>query len=616
VGTLKTQVAGTAVQGGHTADQWLRGGVEKLDRTVGGPARRNAVLMLAFLLSLDSADQGAIGAVAPYLEPDLHISNVQLGLLVTITSLVGVVLTVPMGVLVDRFNRTRLLMVMVCLWGVAELVSAFATTYWWLVVFRVMLGGVTAVAAPAVASLTGDYFPPGDRGRIYGTIVAGELLGAGFGVLVAGELAALAGWRPALAVLALPSIALAWVLHRMPEPARGGQSWIPRGAEAIASAEDVERGERPEGAGDPLPTPEDGGGSGTSPAVDADNAEVAENDVLEKVEEQGYEPAEEIVLDEDPSSISLGAAVRYVLKVRTNVITVVASSLGYFFFAGLKVFALLYVRGHYGVSQSLATILVVIVGFAALVGVLVGGRQSDRLIGRGHVTARIDVGLVGYTLAALLLAPALVLTSIGPALVLIMIAAAGIAAPNATLDAARLDVVPAQLWGRAESIRTALRAGLEAFAPLLFGYLSIWLGGHGSTGFAVAASGTKAPATTSAAVAGLGNAFLLMLVPLAASGIALWWARRAYPVDVASAGETQRRMSAAAERDRRRVSERHGRGGDAGDDGAGDDGAGDDGAGDDRAPDDRAGDERAAAGPGRGLPAPLRAARSAAGSRT
>ncbi len=459
--------AGTAIEARRRAGQWLGDGVGHLDRTVGGPARRNAILALAFLLSLDSADQGAIGAVAPYLEPALRISNFQLGLLVTITSLTGVVFTIPMGTLVDRLDRRRLLMVMVLLWAAAELASAFATSYWMLVLFRVALGGVTAVAAPAVASLTGDYFPPGDRGRIYGFIVAGELLGAGFGVLVAGEIAAVAGWRPALAVLALPSLALFYVLYRMPEPARGGQSWIPRGAETIVSAEQAERGERPEGAGEPVPSPavvpaapqqdqparntaadlasgsaradREGGGE----TEDGEPAEEA--DILAEVERQGYEPAEQIVLDQDPEELSLRGAVRYVLKVKTNVIIIVASSLGYMFFAGLKTFALLYVRGHWQLSQSLATILVLVVGAAAFVGVIVGGRRSDRMIAKGRVSARIDVGIVGYLGAAVLLVPALLSTSIALSLPLIMIAAAGIAAPNATLDAARLDIVPSQL---------------------------------------------------------------------------------------------------------------------------------------------------------------------------
>lgn len=594
---LRQEALGLEQQVADRAAEWLRVGVERIDRTVGGPARRNTILFLAAVLSLDSADQGAIGAVAPDLEPSLHITNFQLGLLVTITSLVAVVFTVPMGMLTDRVNRKHLLMVMIALWGGAELASGFSGSYWMLVIFRVALGGVTAVAAPAVASLTGDFFPPGDRGRIYGFIVAGELIGAGFGVLVAGEISALAGWRPALAILAIPSAVLVWVLRSMPEPARAGQSWIPRGATEVASAEDVERGERPEGAGESLaerygqasgsgrasdseagaaeePSPSEristaasatasaeppsapGSGQAGGGGADADagaagdaGADAAEEaNLLEKVQEQGVEPAEEIVLDEEPAKLTLRQAVRYVLKVRTNVIIIVTSSLGYFFFAGLKTFALLYVRGHYGISQGVATILVLIVGVAALAGVVLAGRGADSLIGKGRITARVDIGVVGYTIAALLLFPAILITNIGIALVLIMVAAAGIAAPNATLDAARLDIVPAQLWGRAESVRTVVRTSLEAFAPLIFGYLADRFGGKQGMGFGVAASGYHVPATSSAAVSGLGDAFLVMLVPLAASGVGLMWARRSYPVDVASAGESQQRMTDAQQR--------------------------------------------------------------------
>lgn len=54
----------------------LTGGMERLTEHVGGPARRRVVLLLlACVLSLDAADQGAIGAVAPDLTQSLHISN-------------------------------------------------------------------------------------------------------------------------------------------------------------------------------------------------------------------------------------------------------------------------------------------------------------------------------------------------------------------------------------------------------------------------------------------------------------------------------------------------------------------------------------------------------------
>jgi MFS family permease len=72
------------------------------------------------------------------------------------------------------------------LWGAAEILSALSPTYVFLLVIRLALGGLTAVTGPTLASLTGDLFPAKERSQIYGYILTGELIGAGFGLLVAG----------------------------------------------------------------------------------------------------------------------------------------------------------------------------------------------------------------------------------------------------------------------------------------------------------------------------------------------------------------------------------------------------------------------------------------------
>ncbi len=511
----------------HFVESNVHEGLDHLKAQVGGRARVQVVVLLAAVLGLDSADQGAIGAVAPQLEASLHISNLGLGLLVTVTALVGAAATVPMGSLVDRTNRVRLLAAAIVVWGVAEAVSGVATSYVMLVCTRVGLGAVVSVAAPAVASLTGDLFPASERGRIYGFIITGELLGAGFGVLISGLVAGWFGWRPAMAILAIPSVAVAYVLWRyLPEPARGGASWLRRGTESIPSAEEANRR-----AGQDAPDDSTPAGEGTS------------RPILEQIDRQGIEAEEEIVVDEDPSGWRLRRAVRYVLSVRTNVVMIVASSLGYFFFAGLKTFAVLFVRGNFHISQSVATLLVVVVGAGGIAGVVLAGHRSDRLIAKGRITARLDIGIVGYALAAALLAPAVLTSNLALALPLMVLAAAGVAAPNATLDAARLDVVPSQLWGRAEAVRTVVRTTLEAFAPLTFGLVAQQFGGS-SVGFGSAASGAKSAPGSPAEVRGLRDAFLIMLVPLAMSGLMLILGRRSYPVDVASAAQSQQRLVA------------------------------------------------------------------------
>ena len=128
-----------------------------------------------------------------------------MGLLITASSLVAAASSLPMGVLVDRTNRVRLLVVTVSLWSVCMAASGLATDYGVLLVTRLALGAVIAAAGPAVASLTGDLFPATERSRIYGMVLTGELLGAGAGLILSADVGAAAGWRAPFFVLAAPA---------------------------------------------------------------------------------------------------------------------------------------------------------------------------------------------------------------------------------------------------------------------------------------------------------------------------------------------------------------------------------------------------------------------------
>ena len=89
--------------------------------------------------------------------------------------------------------------------------------------------------------------------------------------------------------------------------------------------------------------------------------------------------------------MNLREAVRYILRVPTNTLLIISSSLGYFFFAGLQTFALVFVRGHYHASQATATLVLGLLVLGALIGTLISGPLSDWLTRRGHVEARVPV---------------------------------------------------------------------------------------------------------------------------------------------------------------------------------------------------------------------------------
>jgi MFS family permease len=503
----------------RTLGRLLRGEVV---RRVGGPARARVIALFGAVLALNGADVATVGAVAPQLEHALHIGNTKIGLLSSVALLVGAVFTIPVGLLVDRTKRMPLLAASIVLWSIASLISAFAASYGHLLLSRLALGAVTATAGPAIASLTGDYFPAHERGRIYAYILGGEIAGTAGGFIISGSVASLISWRAAFVLLAIPGFFLARTLWRtVPEPLRGGQSRLQPGALDFAAA-----------TAPPAPEPDS----------EPEQPIAAESELArEAAQRRGARPNPRLVLREDPQKMGLLSAVRYILSIPTNVSLIIGSSLGYFFFAGLQTFALLFVRGHYHAGQATAELVLAMLVIGALIGTLISGQVTDLMLRRGTLEARVWVPGVCYLGAGLLLIPGVVGTHLTPALWFDVGGAALLSAANPPLDAARLDIMPAGLWGRAESTRTVARSLAQAVAPLAFGGLADLIAGIAP---AQAPIGTHPGVVSPSIARGLEISFLIMLVSLFAAGIFLLRARKTYAEDVATAAASMQASEA------------------------------------------------------------------------
>jgi MFS family permease len=453
---------------------------------LGGAARTHVILVLACVLGLSGADTATIGASARELRHALGITNTDVGLLVTVSSLVAVIAALPFGVLADRVRRTWTLGGAIVLWGLAMLWSASVGSFGELLLARLFLGAVTAAAGPLVASLVGDYFPAGERGRIYGFILAGELLGSGFGFAVTGDIATLS-WRAALVILALPAFLLAWLVIHLPEPLRGGTAFPPR-----TRGKQTDQAAEPELSG---PT-----------------------DAQQLAREHGVAPDPRLVLHGDIRRLGLLAASRHVVQVRTNLILIAASACAHYFLAGMQTFGIEFAQDQYRIGQALANLMLLVVGVGAVLGVLAGGFLGDALIRGRHLNGRILISAIAATATTILFIPALFAHGTLTAVPYLCAAAFMLSAQTAPLDAARLDIMPPQLWGRAESIRSVLRSFAQALAPLLFGVISDEVFGGGRTGLQLT--------------------FAVMLLPLAASAALLYRALGTYPRDVATAAAT------------------------------------------------------------------------------
>jgi MFS family permease len=386
------------------------------------------------------------------------------------------------------------------------------------------VGALGGDPGPAISSLTGDYFAADERGRIWSYILVGEAAGTAFGFIVSGFVASAIGWRAAFVVLAIPGFFLArelWVT--VPEPPRGGQTHLEVGevdldaavahaAERAARAETVEEGAAP---------------------TDGDPHHQA---AAEAALRAGATPDPRLVLHGNPAQMGLVQSVRYIFSIPSNLLMILGSSLGYFYFAGLQTFALLFVKGHYHASQATAELSLALLVVGAVIGTVAGGRITDLMLERGYLAARVWVPGVCYVGAALMLLIGLLGSGLTPAIWFDVAGAAFISAANPPIQAARLDVVPAGLWGRASSALTVVRSLAQALAPLAFGGLSQLIAGIVP---AQAPIGTHPHAPSASTTTGLQGCFLIMLVTLVGAGVLLLRARTTFASDVASAAASE-----------------------------------------------------------------------------
>jgi MFS family permease len=143
-----------------------------------------------------------------------NVGFVELGLALTIGSVVSVTTQLPMGYLADHFGPRRLLIVALCLGGFALASIGLADSYAWLLVATGLLGIANAVYHPADYAILSARIAPSHIGRAFSVHTFAGMLGGAIAPAVMLVLATTTGVRAALIVAGLvgPLVALpiAW----------------------------------------------------------------------------------------------------------------------------------------------------------------------------------------------------------------------------------------------------------------------------------------------------------------------------------------------------------------------------------------------------------------------
>ncbi len=202
-------------------------------------ARAWTMVIILFLAGVVSAvDRGVLNMVVDPVRRDLAISDVQIGLLQGLAfGLFYATLGLPLGLVVDRANRSRLLAGAIFVWSLATIMSGLASNFGWMVGTRVVMGVAEATLGPCALSLISDLFPAHKRGFPLSVHMLGSAIAGGVGVMLVGfiltqaplgtfnlipALAYLPPWRLAFVLVGSMGMISAVLLLSQREPARRG----------------------------------------------------------------------------------------------------------------------------------------------------------------------------------------------------------------------------------------------------------------------------------------------------------------------------------------------------------------------------------------------------------
>ena len=184
------------------------------------PTREQWLAYIAAWLgwTLDAFDFTIFLLIMLPISQEFHVPLVAVTAVFTVTLWLRLVGATASGWLADRIGRKTPLMISILWYSICNFIAGFSPTFWFLFLFRALLGIGMGAEWPAGAALAMETWPIRSRG-----FMSGVLQGSwGLGFLVSSAVYALAydyvGWRGLLWMGVLPALAVLWIRKNVKEP--------------------------------------------------------------------------------------------------------------------------------------------------------------------------------------------------------------------------------------------------------------------------------------------------------------------------------------------------------------------------------------------------------------
>lgn len=154
-------------------------------------------------LFLIGTDLFVVSPLLPYISKAYSVSPTTTGWMVT-TFAVTYAMSAPLfGWLSDKMGRRTFITLGLLLFALSNLFTAFAPTFLWLIVSRILAGLSVAAITPLIYAIIGDIAPTNRRGTWLSIVVSGHLTALWAGAPLGTILEHFLGWRSVFVVMAI-----------------------------------------------------------------------------------------------------------------------------------------------------------------------------------------------------------------------------------------------------------------------------------------------------------------------------------------------------------------------------------------------------------------------------
>jgi MFS transporter, ACS family, D-galactonate transporter len=161
-------------------------------------------------------------ATKPF-EQEFHLTQTEMGIILSAYLWSYVLLQVPVGALLDRFGVKWLVRIGTFIWAVASYMTAIVSGLGLVILSRILLGAAEAPIFPGAAKATGYWFPTKERGLATSAFDAAAKFSNVIGIPLIAVAVTLWGWRAAFyltGTLSLLYCALFWIGYRDPSKSK------------------------------------------------------------------------------------------------------------------------------------------------------------------------------------------------------------------------------------------------------------------------------------------------------------------------------------------------------------------------------------------------------------